>query len=104
MGWLLLVTGVLVNIGSIILVKGTQGTAHSYLAYVGYAGYLIGFVIASLSFKYIDVALAYAVWSGIGSLIVLLVGVFLFKESISVLQLSFFMAILVGVVGISVSA
>lgn len=104
MGWLLLISGILINVSGIFLVKGSQASEHILLTILGYLINIIGFFVISQSFKHLDVTLAYAIWSGVGSLIVLAVGIFFFKETLSVAQISFFMVVMVGVVGITVTA
>lgn len=103
MGWLLLVTGILINLGAVVAIKVSQNLEQQSLAILAYIGYLLGFFVISLSFKYLDVSLAYAVWSGLGSLLILLVGVFFFKEAVSLPKMVFFMFVLVGVIGMSLT-
>ena len=101
MGWLLLSCGIVVNVSGVIIIKVSQQAGQPLLGLAGYTAYFVGFFIISLSFKYLEVSLAYALWSGVGSLLVLGCGVLLFKESLSVSKLLFFSLIMIGVVGLS---
>lgn len=61
------------------------------------------FYVASLSFltislKKIDVSLAYAIWSGLGTAIIAIIGVFLFKESLTAAKITGIIFIILGVV------
>jgi len=104
MGWLLLISGILINVSGIFIVKGTQASEQILYTILGYAVNIIGFYVISQSFKHLDVTLAYAIWSGLGSLIVLAVGILVFKEVLSIPQIGFFMVVMVGVVGMTVTA
>ena len=101
MGWLLLMGGISVNIAGVIGIKFAQHLNHQVLGVAAYAFYFSGFIILSFSFKYLEVGMAYAVWSGLGSLLVLGFGVLFFGESLSSSKLGFFVLIMVGVVGMS---
>ena len=104
MGWLLLFTGIFTNVSAIALVKTSQTTEQAYFAIIGYVAHITGFFIISQSFKHMNVTLAYAVWAGIGSMLVLATSILLFKESVSIPQVSFFVVVMVGVIGMTVSA
>ena len=104
MGWLLLMGGISVNIAGVIGIKFAQHLNQQVLGVAGYTFYFLGFIILSLSFKHLEVGMAYAVWSGLGSLLVLGVGVLFFCESLSGSKFSFFVLIMVGVVGMSLQA
>jgi len=104
MGWVLLSSGVLINVCGLFIIKGTQTSEHFFLTILGYAVNIIGLYIATQSFKYLDIGMAYAVWSGLGSIIALGLGILLFKETVSVPQISFFVVVVVGVAGMSLTA
>ncbi len=103
MGWTLLLSGVAVNISGVIAIKFGQSFGQSFLSVFGYAAYFIGFFILSLSFKQLDVGMAYALWSGLGSLLVLTVGIVFFQEVVTGPKMLFFGFIVVGVVGMSLA-
>ena len=65
--------------------------------------YFISFVAMTLALKNLEVSVVYAIWSGLGTVIVTLVGVFLFKESISVSKIVSLLLIVVGVIGMHLS-
>lgn len=57
-----------------------------------------------LAFKYLEMGLVYAIWSGVGTAAAALIGVAIFQESMSPMKLSFIALIVIGVVGLNVSA
>jgi small multidrug resistance pump len=60
---------------------------------------MLGF---NLCLKQIDVSIAYAVWSALGTVIVTLAGVTMFGEKISVVKVLCLSLIVAGVVGLNV--
>lgn len=103
MGWILLLSGITINLTGVLSIKYAQHITPSPYSFIGYLAYFIGFVIISLSFKYLDMSLAYATWSGLGSLLILAFGVFFFKESLSAPKLIFFSLIMIGVIGVTLT-
>ncbi|MEX2642785.1 MAG: SMR family transporter, partial [Acetobacterales bacterium] len=51
--------------------------------------------------KVLPVGVAYAIWSGIGTVAVALIGILWFREAASVLKLMFIAMIVVGAVGLN---
>jgi len=49
------------------------------------------------------VSMAYAIWSGVGTALITLIGIWYFKESISVMKLASIGLIIIGVVGLHLS-
>jgi len=104
MGWTLLLIGILINMTGVISIRFGQELKKNLIATLGYGLYIAGFVFISLSFKYLDIGLAYAFWSGLGSLLALCCGVLFFKETLSPRKLIFFSLLVIGVTGMSLSA
>ena len=53
--------------------------------------------------QYIQLSVLYAVWSGVGTVLVGMVGIFYFDEAVSVRKILFLLLIIVGVIGIHIS-
>ncbi|GGA80366.1 DMT family transporter [Ornithinibacillus halotolerans] len=62
------------------------------------AGYGVAFYGLSLALKYIELGTAYAIWSGLGTALTALVGVFVYKESFNRRTLLGLLLIIGGVV------
>jgi small multidrug resistance pump len=61
-------------------------------------GYSASFYFLSLSLKTISIGMAYAIWSGIGTVLTIAVGIFLWRESLAAARLIGSMLIISGVV------
>lgn len=62
--------------------------------------YIISFVALTLAVKGVDVSIVYAIWSGVGTILVAVIGVLLFKEYVSLTKIISLLFIVVGVFGI----
>ena len=61
---------------------------------------IASFLMLSQATKALPLGTAYAIWTGIGALGAVLVGVLFFKEPISVPRVLFALLLLVGIVGL----
>jgi len=66
--------------------------------------YVISFVFMTLAMKKIDLSITYAIWSGLGTVMIVVLGIMFFRESITPLKLLSIVFILVGVIGLNLSS
>lgn len=65
--------------------------------------YAASFVALTFALKGIDVSLAYAIWSGIGTVIIVTIGIVYFQEPATALRIVSIGLIVVGVAGLKLS-
>jgi small multidrug resistance pump len=65
--------------------------------------YILSLVALTYALKKIDMSMAYAVWAGVGTALITLVGIFFFKEPATMLKLVSIALIIIGVVGLHLS-
>ncbi len=65
--------------------------------------YGLSFFSLSITLKSMDIGIAYSIWSGLGTAIVAIIGVFLFGEAYCTLKIISILLIIVGVVGLNLS-
>ncbi|MGI8314871.1 DMT family transporter [Halobacillus mangrovi] len=100
MAWIfLLVAGVGEMFGMLFLKlsEGFKKRGPSLLALLSGAA---SFYFLSLSLKELPIGTAYGIWTGIGSVGTVLLGIFIFKESVSLSRIGFILCIIAGVVGL----
>lgn len=71
----------------------------SIITFIGYAG---AFYFLSLALKTVPIGIAYAVWSGVGIVLITLIGVFYYKEIPDLPAIIGLALILAGVIVINV--
>ncbi len=69
----------------------------SVLLFVFYAA---SFMVLTFALKKIDVSVAYAVWSGVGTALIAAIGILYFRESLTLIKLISILFIILGVVGL----
>lgn len=67
-------------------------------------GMIFSFLFLSQATKTLPLGTSYAIWTGIGALGAVIVGVLLFKESVSPLRLMFVALLLIGIVGLKATS
>ena len=65
--------------------------------------YGICFYFLTLALKKVDVGVAYAIWSGLGTALIATIGIVYFREPISLLKIIGLAAIIGGVIALNVS-
>jgi small multidrug resistance pump len=64
--------------------------------------YGLSLAAMNLALRQIDVSIVYAVWSGVGTALITIIGIFWFREPMTVLKMVSIFLIIVGVVGLNV--
>lgn len=104
MHWLLLGVAGIFEITWAIAMKYSEGFTHLVPSIVTVIGYIASLVFLSLAIKELPVGTGYAVWTGIGIVGTTLLGVLLFQERLSLLQVLCLLLIVVGIVGLRLLA
>ncbi len=66
--------------------------------------YLLSLAALTIALKKIEMSVAYAIWAGVGTALITIIGLFLFKESLSLLKIISILFIIIGVVGLHLSS
>jgi small multidrug resistance pump len=102
--WLCLAGAIALEIAGTISMKLSEGfsrTLPSVLIFVFYAG---SFTLMTVAVKKIDVSVSYAIWSGVGTTAIALIGVYWFREALTTMQIASIVLIVTGVIGLRVGA
>ena len=101
MHWVQLVFAIVMEVSGTISMKRANGFANLVPSILIFVFYGLAFVGLTLALRRIDVSVAYAIWSGVGTALVAVVGVVWFKEQLSAMQMASIALIVIGVVGLS---
>ena len=100
MSWVYLFMAILLEVSGTTCMKLSQGLTKlgpSVGVFVFYSCSLVGLALA---LKKLQVSVAYAVWSGVGTAIVAVIGVVWFKEPVTAVKMVCLTMIIAGVVGL----
>lgn len=104
MSWIYLLIAGLFEIVWAIGLKYTQGFTRPLPTAITVAGMIVSFYFLSLATKVLPLGTAYAVWTGIGTVGAIVLGIILFKEPYDLLRVIFMLFIVVGIIGLRVVA
>ena len=103
MAWFYLILAILLEIAGTTMLKLSDGFTKLAPSAAMVVFYALSFGALSLTLKRIDVGVAYAVWSAVGTALIAAIGVLWFHEPLTALKIISLVAIIGGVVGLYLS-
>lgn len=103
MCWVWLFLAISLEVAATVFMKLSDGFSKTVPTVTMALLYAVSFLPLAIALKRMDVAIAYAVWSAVGTAMVTIVGIFLFKESVSALKVVSIALIIIGVVSLNLS-
>lgn len=102
MAWLYLMFAILLEVAGTVSMKLSQGFTKALPSTLMVVFYLLAFSSLNLSLKHIPVSVAYAIWSGIGTAAIAVIGFLVFQESLNVWKAVSILLIILGVIGLNI--
>ncbi len=103
MSWLYLFLAIILEVLGTTSMKLSEGFTKTLPSIVMFVFYLLSLISLTLALKKVDVSVAYAVWSGLGTTLIAIIGIFYFKEPSTTLKLVSIGLIITGVIGLNLS-
>ena len=100
MAWIMLAVAGLLEIGWAVGLKYTDGFTRLVPTAATVAAMVASMVLLGLAIRTLPVGTAYAVWTGIGTVGTVLLGILLFGESAEPMRLLFIAMIVAGIIGL----
>jgi small multidrug resistance pump len=97
---LYLILAILLEVAGTTSMKLSNGFERIGPSFCIFIFYGLSFVFLTLSLKKLEISLAYAIWSGLGTLLIAIIGVIYFQEPITLLKALSLLLIIMGVVGL----
>ena len=85
--WFLLALAILLELSGTICLKLSHGFSRLVPSIGVVCFYLGSFTLMSFSLKTLEVGIVYAIWAGVGTALIAMVGILAFGESITVLKI-----------------
>ncbi len=99
--WLLLGLAIVLEVAGTTCMKLSEGLTRVGPVIGIVVFYLLSFAALSIAIKRIDMSVAYAVWAGLGIVLITAIGVLFFREPVTGLRLVCIGLILIGVIGLN---
>ena len=103
MGWIYLLGAGLLEIGWAIGLKYTQGFTRPVPTVLTVASMAVSLGLLGLALKTLPLGTAYAIWTGIGTVGTVILGIVLFGEAATAFRLACVGLILAGIVGLKLA-
>ncbi|GAB1430770.1 quaternary ammonium compound efflux SMR transporter SugE [Ignavibacteria bacterium] len=104
MGWIYLLIAGLFEIGWAVGMKYSEGFTKLLPSALTAAGMILTYIFLSLAVRTLPLGLAYAVWTGIGTVGATILGRVLFGEVLNLPQMLCIAAIIAGIIGLKMLA
>lgn len=102
MSWLYLALAIATEVAGTVALKFTDGFTRLLPSAIVVSGYGLSFAFLALTLRALSLGVTYAVWAGIGTAAIALIGMAALGEPVSALRLGSIALIVVGVVGLNV--
>jgi small multidrug resistance pump len=103
MSWVYLLAGTLLEVCGTTCMKLSLGFTRVLPSALLFAFYSLSFAAMTLAIKQIEVSMADAIWSGLGTALIAVIGILWFKDAVSALKLASLVLIVIGIVGLRLS-
>ncbi|MDF2815927.1 MAG: small multidrug resistance protein [Paenibacillus sp.] len=104
MAWVFLVIAGLFEVVWAVGLKYTHGFTRLWPSIITLGGMFVSFFFLSLSLKTLPLGTGYAIWTGIGAVGTVILGMVMFGESRELIRIMFVFLIVTGIVGLKVTA
>ncbi len=103
MSWVYLVVAILFEVAGTTSMKLSDGFSKLWPSILIFVFYALSFTSLTFAMKRLEVSVTYAVWSGLGTVLISLIGYFWFKDSFNFQKVISIALIVVGVIGLNLS-
>ena len=98
-----LIVAILLEVSGTTSMKLSRGFAEFWPSVAVFGFYGLSLVFLTLSISRIDISIAYAIWSALGTAVVATIGILWFGEAVTAWKLTCLAVIVAGVVGLNLS-
>ncbi|MEW1775668.1 multidrug efflux SMR transporter [Streptomyces sp. NPDC086777] len=98
MGYLTLAGAIAAEVAATTAMKYADGFSRLWPSLLTALGYLVSFLLLAQTLKTLSIGTAYAIWSGVGTATIAVLGLLLFGETLTLLKVAGIVLIIGGVV------
>ena len=98
MAYTYLLLAILSEVLATSMLKASDGFTKLFPSIITFIGYAVSFYFLSMVLKYIPIGISYAIWSGLGIVLISIVGLLFFKQQLDLPGIFGMILIISGVV------
>jgi small multidrug resistance pump len=103
MYWFLLAVAIVLEVMGTTCMKLSEGFTRLLPSVLVFVLYMVSFACMILALKKMELGIVYAIWAGLGTALIALIGIVWFQESVSLLKIVSIVFIVLGVLGLRLS-
>lgn len=101
MNWEYLLLAILMDVAGTASLKFSDGFTRILPSLAVIVCYFLCFLFLGIALKKWDIGMLYAIWSGLGTIFMVVIGVVFFKEEIDFMKVGCILLIVIGVLGLN---
>ncbi len=101
--WVLLIIAIIFGVLGTVAMKLSYGLQKLRPSLYMALFYAISFIALTFAMDHIHLSVVYAMWSGIGTVLVAAIGIIYFHESLSLRKIIYLTLVVIGIIGIHFS-
>jgi len=102
MGQVFLLLTILTESAAVICMKLSAGFSNKLFSMLAIVAYGLSFVFLTLALKHLPAGIANAVWAGASAVLVATLGILVFKERLTAMQVISMLLIIAGMIGLNI--
>ncbi len=103
MEWLLLILAIVTEVAGTSLLKYSDGMRNLFPTLGSLMLYLISLALLGLALNKLEVSVAYAIWSGLGTALIVIIGIAWLGEAMTWTKILFIAFIVIGAIGLNLT-
>ena len=104
MPWIFLSVAILFEVAGTTSMKLSRGFAEIWPSIGVFVFYLGAAAAIILALRRLELSIAYAIWSGVGTALTVMIGIAFFREPLSAIKLASIALVVIGVAGLSLAS
>ena len=103
LAWIYLTAAIATEVVGTLFLRFTDGFTRPLPSIVVIATYVASLWLTALALKTLEISLAYAVWAGVGTAAIAIIGMAALGETVNALKLASIVLVISGVIGLNLS-
>ena len=104
LAWIYLAAAIATEVVGTVFLKFSDGFARPMPSLIVIVTYVLSIWLTALAVKGLEISLVYAIWAGVGTAAIAVIGMAALGESINMLKVASIALVIAGVVGLNVAA
>ncbi len=103
LAWLYLALAIVLEVAGTTSMKLSDGLSRPWPTLAIFVFYGLGFSLLTLALRHIELSVAYAIWSGVGTALIAVLGLLWFGENMTLAKFASLALIILGVIGLNLA-